>query len=719
MTQETPQTPLVKLREDIQFSYQSYGNRPCYLLIDPVNEHYYQIGIAEYALLHQLNGETTLENALTAPDADQLNLQQALQIQQWLIASQLAHVQTKQGWQLLHPRTGVTQKLAQHANIMFLKIPLGSPDLFLERILPYVRWFYTPYFWLIWLLVCVSGLYQLVAQHERVISTGSQIFALHNAVWLFIAWALIKTLHEISHGLVCKYYGGYVHQAGIFLILFAPIGGYVNATASWRFTSKWQRIHVSAAGMFIELFIAGIAAWIWTYTEEGVLHYLSYNLILTASVATLLFNANPLMRFDGYYILIDLLNIPNLYAAGQRYIRYLNRHYLQGLPDVPPTQTLFIKGYGLSALVWRWLVVLGINIAAAYLWSGAGILLAAVGTLSWLIIPLYRFGLGIWKDAARWKILVRLSVILFSLSAMCGWAFTHLVWTQHITVPAVFDYDHATIIHTETQGFVKQVNVTAGDYVTAGQLLVVLENVELQAETTDLALQIKIHEAKRQKYFQEQALGKYQEELEKLTELQNKWREKTKQLEGLIILAPTAGIVVAEKLRELPDSYIKRGTEILTIANSRQLDVKISIPQQNIEAFQAQVGATVQLYRIADPLHAIVATLAKVNPSASQEIIHPALTAIAGGEIPVKAKSRREDNAQMTQTEQNPNMQYEHIEPRFAGVVHLPNDLQTVRVGETAQVVLTRPPENLGRLLWESLHHYISHLIEKNNNVSM
>lgn len=716
-----PKVPLLKLRDDLQFTYQSYGNRPCYLLVDPVNEHYYQIGEAEYALLHRLNGETSLEQAITYPDADQLSLEQAMQIQQWLIFSQLAYVESEKGWQLLHPKTGLSQKLAQHSNLLFLKLPLGSPNAFLGKLLPYFRWLYTPYFWLLWFAVCGSGLYQLVSQHERVISASSQIFALHNAFWLFIAWVLIKTVHEISHGLVCKYYGGYVHQAGLFFILFAPIGGYVDATASWKFTSKWQRIHVSAAGMFIELFLAGIAAWVWTYTDTGVANYLSYNVILLASVATLLFNANPLMRFDGYYILIDLLNIPNLYGAGQRYIRYLNRRYLQGRAETPltatPVKLLIIKIYGLAAWVWRWLIVIGISIAAMYLWAGAGVILAAIACISWFIVPLARFFTGLSKDPQRDPVLRHLSLVLGGLALGLSLLFSQVFWSQQIHVPAVFDYTHSAIIHNESAGFVKKVAVQAGDYVQAGQLLIELENTELQAETRDIEIQIAIHEAKRQKYFKEQAFGKYQEELEKLNELENKFREKAKQVQGLILVAPVAGYVIAERLRELPDAYLKRGTELLTIADPHQLEIKLSIPQQDIEAFRARVGVEVQLFRSAVPLQALAAQLVKINPSASQEIIHPALTATAGGEIPVKAKPQQDESGttgELNQAEQP--SRYEYLEPRFVGVVNVLDSavLEKVRAGETAQVVLSSPPQSLWNLFSVAIQRYVQRLMDQN-----
>ena len=149
---------------------------------------------------------------------------------------------------------------------------------------------------------------------------------------------------------------GTVRETGIMFILFAPLA-YVDVTSSWRFRSQWHRIHVAAAGMYVELAIAGIAAIVWSNTEGGWLSSMCFNTIVMASITTVMFNANPLMKFDGYYILSDALGMPNLYVNGQQYVSYWARRYLLGVPGMLPAWSrghgIIIRIYGWTSLAWR------------------------------------------------------------------------------------------------------------------------------------------------------------------------------------------------------------------------------------------------------------------------------------------------------------------------------------------------------------------------------
>ena len=138
---------------------------------------------------------------------------------------------------------------------------------------------------------------------------------------------VIKTVHEFGHSFACRRFGGEVHTMGIMFLLFTPIP-YMDATASWSFRSRWQRALVGAAGMIVEVFVASLATFVWASTAPGTIHSLAYNMMFVASVSTVLFNANPLLRFDGYYILSDLLDIPNLHQRSTG----LLRHFVEFMP---------------------------------------------------------------------------------------------------------------------------------------------------------------------------------------------------------------------------------------------------------------------------------------------------------------------------------------------------------------------------------------------------
>ena len=197
--------------------------------------------------------------------------------------------------------------------------------------------------------------------------------------------------------LACKYHRGEVRETGLIFILLAPMA-YVDVTSCWRFPSRWQRIHVAAAGMLAELLVAAVAAITWAHTDSSVVHHLLFNVIVMASLSTLLFNANPLMRFDGYYILADLVEIPNLATDGNRFLKAAASRIFFGEKQ-RPLQALgfrrwFVRSYGLAAAAWRLLICVSLVTAASVLLHGAGLVLAVAGVFAW-------FGVAVMETRCR------------------------------------------------------------------------------------------------------------------------------------------------------------------------------------------------------------------------------------------------------------------------------------------------------------------------------
>jgi len=701
--QEKEQTPLLlKLRDDLCFSYQSLGNQPCYLIEDPVNADFFQVGIPEYHFIRQLDGTIPIAEALE--NTPELSEEQAQMIVKLLISSNLAYTQTedKTGWQLSsqsQPRHAKKPKRMSPLSFLVMRLDIGSPDKFLEKILPWFRWMLGWRFFVVWLLVGISGIYHVVTNVDRFVKSASNLISIDNALWLALSWAIIKTTHEIFHGLVCKKYGGHIHKFGVLLILFTPLGGYVDATSTWRITSRWQRIHVAVAGMFIELFIAAIASWIWAYSDVGGLSFFAYNLIVLATVVTLFFNLNPLMKFDGYYILSDLVSIPNLYMSGRAYIKYLRERYFQGLPTPyplwhPPAKALIVKIHGILALLWRVLVISSLVMLASQMMYGAGIIMAAMSITVMIFLPIIRFIFKSIKDPEGGYVMRRVFLSILVLVVSITLILTQITWSSQLSAPAIIDYADAVIVRTKTEGFVRKISVKQGDTVKTGQILIELENRELVNSRDDLALSLRSSELKRQQYFNKDLMAEYQAEEEKIKELQTKWLEMDEKVQALVVRAPATGTVVVEQFEDLQDRFLTLGAEVLTIANPRQMEVKASIPQEDIEAFRAHEGKAIVIYRDGDPLRAISTTLDEVKPSASQSILDPALTATAGGPIDVQPKSKDEDEPASSSEP------FEYLKPHFLAEISLPADVAAIaKAGETAKVVLYSAPKTLGQLL--------------------
>jgi hypothetical protein len=206
---------------------------------------------------------------------------------------------------------GFKQKLT---NILSIRFRGFDPDRMLTAMNPFTAWFFTWPTFIAMLLLGIGAASLIFAQFDTFqakLPSFGEFFEAKNWIWLALVMALTKVAHEFGHGLACKRFGGQCHEAGVMLLVLTPCL-YMNVSDSWLLKSKWQRAFIAAAGMYVELIIASIAVFIWWFSQPGMVNQLALNVIFVSSVSTLLFNANPLLRYDGYYILSDLLEIPNL-----------------------------------------------------------------------------------------------------------------------------------------------------------------------------------------------------------------------------------------------------------------------------------------------------------------------------------------------------------------------------------------------------------------------
>jgi putative peptide zinc metalloprotease protein len=219
---------------------------------------------------------------------------------------------------------------------LFMRFALLDPERFLAKFMPLVRPIYSWAGAIIWLAVVGYAVF-LVGIHwpELTENIADRVLAPQNLFILWLTFPFLKAFHEFGHAFAVKKRGGEVHEMGIMLLVFTPIP-YVDASAASAFRNKRERVLVGAAGMIVEIFLAAIALFVWINVEPGPVRAVTYNIILIAGISSLLFNGNPLLRYDAYYILGDLLEIPNLGSRGIRYVLYLLQRYLLGVRDTEP-----------------------------------------------------------------------------------------------------------------------------------------------------------------------------------------------------------------------------------------------------------------------------------------------------------------------------------------------------------------------------------------------
>ncbi|MCA9175841.1 MAG: HlyD family efflux transporter periplasmic adaptor subunit [Planctomycetales bacterium] len=653
-----------------------------YVLEDRLQGKFYEVGAAEHRFIAQLNGRRTVAEALDAVNrrngeasAEPFNLSQAQQVVQWLASAQLTQLTGGSQGERLH-RLRESQRrreTLQRLNPLAAKLPLGNPDRLLRAVAPRLGWLKSP--WTLAFTVCVAmvAAWRVGEQLPRLSASAAGVFSPDRWLWMALCWLALKVMHEFAHGIICRLYGGNVREAGVMLLYFFPVA-YVDVTSAWRFRSAWQRIHTSAAGMQMELFVASLAALVWSWTRPGVLNDICFYAMVSASVTTVLFNANPLMRFDGYYMLSDLLGIPNLYSGALQHLTIEAKRTVLGL-SVRGTRPIgpawLLLSYGMAIVVWRLFVVAGIVLMLSQLFYGAGLVLAAFVVMSSLVVPVRR----LWRYLHDTEEVTPMARRRFVVSASVAVAATGLLLLTPISprhvAPGIVEYSPLTMVRSPAAGFVEAVLVEDGQWVEAGQPLVSLVNRELQLQLQQRRTAVLEAEVEARRLQQAGDHAGCQAALRRLDSAREQWREVKQRCDGQSILAPVSGRVLRRNLANLAGRHFQEGAELLAIGDDAAKELRVSIDQGQLEGLQRLQRASV---RVRIPGHRpFRALLQSVEPQASVKPLHLSLCATAGGVLPVVIEN---DEVRL-------------VEPRFTAVAKLPAELASeLQAGRRATAVL-------------------------------
>ena len=390
------------LRPDVKIRRQNFRGERWFVLENPFTNEFFRLRPAAYELVARLHPRRTVEEVWREclerfPD-EAPGQEAVLQLLAQLYFTNLLQYDRATNSAGLFERYQKRQQREWRArllNIMFLRFPLLDPDRFLVRALPVVGRFINVFGALLWLFVVGAALKVVADNWEAVKQQGQGILAPDNLPLLFVGMVFIKTIHEFGHAFFCRKFGGEVHVMGVMLMIFTPVP-YVDATSSWSFRSRGQRLLVGAAGMIVELFFAALLTFVWANTGQGTLHSLAYNMMFIASVSTVVFNANPLLRFDGYYMLSDLLEIPNLAQRANQQLRHLGERGLFGMkksesPARTRREAWWLTGFGLTSGAYRLLIFGGILLLVADHFFLIGLVMAAVCGVSWIAVPVGKF----------------------------------------------------------------------------------------------------------------------------------------------------------------------------------------------------------------------------------------------------------------------------------------------------------------------------------------
>jgi putative peptide zinc metalloprotease protein len=365
----------LRIRADLSITEQRYEGRLCHVVKDPVSLKYYRFNQQEYFVFQRLTGGSTLEEIRKqfehrfAPD--RLTLEDLEGFARQLVTAGLVqHESPNAGRELFAKRKKQrrTKRLATFTNILYIKLPVFDPDRLLGKMIGPLWWIFTHTFlWLSVVLMVSAGLFVLFHYktfYEK-LPAYQEFFAFRTMLYMWIALGIVKVIHEFGHGLSCKAFGGESHEMGFLFMCFSP-ALYCNVTDSWTVADKWKRITISFAGIWVELIIASIATYVWWYSPAWpFINNVAMCLMVLCSVSTFVFNANPLMRFDGYYIMADWLEVPNLRERSNRFLSNVFQEHALGIEVQPeaymaPNRKFLFIAYAIASFVYRWVVTVSI-----------------------------------------------------------------------------------------------------------------------------------------------------------------------------------------------------------------------------------------------------------------------------------------------------------------------------------------------------------------------
>ena len=558
-----------------------YHGEGYWVVKEPVGLNYFRFHEEEFAILEMLDGESSLDSIKERFEADfapqKITYQDLQQFIGMLHRSGLVISETAgQGRQLKKRRDEKKRRewMGRLSNVFALRWRGVDPERFLGWIYRFTWWIFHPVCVALCLALGLAALLLIAVQYDVFYSrlpTMHEFFDPRSPdKWLYLAltMAVVKVVHELGHGLSCKHFGGECHEIGFMLLVLTPCL-YCNVSDSWMLPNKWQRAIIGAAGMYVEVVLASIATFLWWFSDrETLVNNLCLNVMFICSVSTLIFNGNPLLRFDGYYILMDLSEIPNLRQKSTEVLKRFMVGLCLGLeqpenPFLPQKNRILFGLYTVAAVIYRWVVVFSIVMFLIQLFEPYGLkivgqVVAATGFFGLIVQPLWQLARffympGRMHKVKKYRVIASLAIVAGLLAAIVFLPLPHSVKCEFEIGPR-----DAAPVYVEVPGLVEELLVEEGQSVTQGQPLVVLKNADLEFSVLNLVGQldktkIQLKTVERERFHDDQSGLQMGQLSELLTTTEQQLAEQQRELARLQITAPAAGVVIPAPPRPARD----------------------------------------------------------------------------------------------------------------------------------------------------------------------
>lgn len=688
-----------RLRKHTQIHRHDYRGRIWFILQDHATGRSHRLSPAAYRLVALMNGSRSVQQLWDLAN-EQLSDRAPTQDETIRLLGQLHAADamicdaTPDSRELFrrhqrHERMKVKQKIWSP---LAVRIPIWDPDRFLAATLPLVRPLFGWTGLLLWLVVVAIGVV-LAVMHFGAITDNIFDRALtpRNLLVLWLVYPVVKALHELGHGYAVKIRGGEVHEIGIMLLVLIPVP-YVDASAASGFRSKHQRMLVGGIGIMVELALASLALIVWLNAEVGPVHAIAYNVMLIGGVSTLLFNGNPLLRFDGYYVLADWLEIPNLGSRANKHLGYLAEKYAFGSTDAEPVTRLawerfWFVAYGIAAFVYRLFIMFAIILYIGGKFLIVGVLLAIWAIVTQALVPISK-GVKFLTTSHKLKTnRVRAAAVTTGALGGLGLLLFVVPFPHRTIVDGVTWPSERSQIRVQTDGFVAGIPKGSRARATAGEPVLVAEDPFLLARAELLAAQIRGLRIQRTAMDRQDRV-QAQLVAEEITAARAELARTKEQIAGLTVRAPRDGVVVLANEQDLPGRFLRKGALIgYVVDRTDALTLRVMVNQDDVGLVRQDLVGVEVMPAGWDAAPA-PATLVRETPGGTVRLPTPALGVLGGGTIPTDPR-----DAEGMRT----------LERYFEFELRLPEAEGEQFLGRRATVKLDHGFQPVGFQLWTAL----------------
>lgn len=711
-----------RISPHVRISRQHQGPEIVYIAEDPATSQYVRLSESAYFFLGMLDGRRSVDQAWESA-CEQLGHHAPTQHECIRALASMQMFGLLLGDAPLAPdmvaerrsRSRKTRLKKRTGNWMFYSIPLHNPDPWLSKIAPALACIYSRWMFAIWCALVIAAIGLVVNDIDRVFDSLNSVLQLDRTAFVMAttSFLLLRVIHELGHASACKAMGGRCTEIGVLLIGGILPLPYCDASSSWRFPETHKRVVVAAAGMMVEMSIAALATIVWATTSDAMVASFAYHVMLVASVTTILFNINPLLRYDGYYILSDLTGSPNLANRSREFWKFLAERYLLGIKGLAPprirdrAEAWLLGIFGAMSIPYRIFIGAMIIVVVSNQYLTLGLVLAGVLFVMMLVMPVVK-GVGYMFGSPklvgrRVRAFAVVGSLMFGATLMLG------------VVPApASGFATATVqpttkapVRVQEAGFVSEILVSPGTLVTRGTPLLRIEN-------TDLSTQLAMTQARLDRASAEidgarrKTAIEYERAVRVYNQLASRLARTQERAATMTVVAPEDGLFISAEGhdRTMADSvgrFVTPGMLLGWIVSEHDVVVRAYVPDHTYaHIFSESNRVETASFRVRGNAQDVrTGSIVRRVPAGEHSVGDDSLTTINGGSVQIDPSDPRRKRT---------------LESYFVVEIEpdaIENNRPNALPGQRARVRFALRPEPLGVQWWRMMHRYFGERLGK------